>query len=148
VTCLRIGNVGGADAWLANVFARYRGETDDLVLGRFPVDTEEDPSPLRSYIAATDVGSVIDGLLGLRDAGTTLPPVVNVGGARPVSLLALLRSFERSLETTVPFRWQEARDPTTARIVLDTNLLHSLVPVPPEKSGPDYLARAASDQFL
>lgn len=81
VTCLRIGNVAGADVLLQNL------SLDEDAPPR-PLDIFPDgQGPRRNYIGPRDLARVLGGLAQYDGA---LPKVLNVGARRPVAMNALL----------------------------------------------------------
>ncbi|NPD21308.1 NAD-dependent epimerase/dehydratase family protein [Alterinioella nitratireducens] len=83
VTCLRIGNVAGADAILGQV-----GQGAALVLDQFP----DGRTPRRSYIGPTTLAGVLAGLAHAAGQGRTLPEILNVAAPGTVEMGALLEA--------------------------------------------------------
>ncbi|SFR01812.1 NAD-dependent epimerase/dehydratase family protein [Poseidonocella sedimentorum] len=109
-TCLRLGNVVGADSLTAALDGTVPARID-----RFPTGA----GPLRSYIAPGALARVLAGLLRL-DAGS-LPPVLNIAAPEPVRMEDLLRAAGR------PFDWQPAPPGAAERATLSTDRLATLL---------------------
>jgi len=107
VSCLRIGNVAGADQLLLN--AAHGGP---VVLDRFA----DGASPLRSYIGPETLARVVMSLLWTE----TLPAILNVAAPHPVYMDALLSA--RGID------WQRRPAPPDAApvICLDTSALQAV----------------------
>jgi len=121
VCALRIGNVAGADALLTN-------PARPLLLDRFPNGT----TPERSYIGPQSLARV---LLELARA-PALPPVLNIGAPRPVTMGDLARAAD------LPVTLREAPPGATARLVLDCTRLETLVPFAQnESTAPEMVAQ-------
>lgn len=109
-TCLRIGNVAGADALL--------GETKaDQTLHQF----DDGTFPTRSYIGPVSLARTIAQLALLQD----LPPILNVAAPDPVSMASLL--------DTAGWSYRTVPAPTNAikAVHMDTRKLQPLVtPIP------------------
>jgi len=84
ITCLRIGNVAGAD-----LLGRRLGAGRPIRLDRFP----DGRGPERSYIGAGGFARVMESLLAAVRAGRELPFALNVAAPRPVAMEALLRAW-------------------------------------------------------
>ena len=80
VTCLRIGNVAGADMLLTNALA---SAGTPLTLDIFP----DGHGPRRSYIGPQDLARV---LIGLASAQSPLPKLLNVAAPHPAAMDAIL----------------------------------------------------------
>lgn len=127
VCALRIGNVAGADALLTN-------PAQPLLLDRFP----DGGTPQRSYIGPQSLARV---LLALARA-PALPPVLNIGTPRPVTMAELARAAD------LPVTLREAPPTAMARLVLDCARLESLAPFTQnESTAPEMIAqwRACKD---
>lgn len=108
VTCLRIGNVAGADQILGRLPAR-----DPIQLDQFP----DGRTPARSYIGPQTLADVLAALVLVAGAGRTLPPVLNIASPGAVQMGALLDA--------VPHPWQPRPAPegAIAKVMLDTAAL-------------------------
>lgn len=125
LTCLRIGNVAGADALLAQM---GKAGKHQLAIDRY----RDGGTPLRSYIGP---GTLADILLQLALLPSRLPETLNVGAPRPVEMAALADA--------AGLRWQPRPrlDPAGQRITLDCGLLWSLLAPPPGVSDPAEMVR-------
>ncbi|SFJ79403.1 NAD-dependent epimerase/dehydratase family protein [Jannaschia pohangensis] len=117
VTILRLGNVAGADALLSSLDKTPPG------LDIFP----DGRSPRRSYIGPRTLAEV---LVRLAIHPGPLPEILNVAAPGTVEMAALLRAAALS--------WTPMRAPPAAipEVELDTRLLQSLLPLPPDASDP------------
>ncbi|MFD2236888.1 NAD-dependent epimerase/dehydratase family protein [Aureimonas populi] len=104
VSCLRIGNVAGADALLIN--AAGAAPERPLRIDRYG----DGAGPRRSYIGPGAMARALESLL--RHAGA-LPPVLNFAAPRPVEMSALARA------AGVPFVWNEGPPASPQAITLD-----------------------------
>lgn len=86
ITCLRIGNVAGAD-----LLGRRIGAGLPMRLDRFP----DGRGPERSYIGVGGFARVVESLLAAVLAGQGLPFALNVAAPRPVAMEDLLRAWGR-----------------------------------------------------
>lgn len=107
VTCLRIGNVAGADALLMNAGSSIR-------LDRFA----DGGGPLRSYIGPLTLARV---LLDLADPALALPDVLNIAAPRPVSMQALAEA------AGLDWAWQPAPDSAIQHFTLDCSAVVAAV---------------------
>jgi nucleoside-diphosphate-sugar epimerase len=112
VTCLRLGNLLGADHLFAGNDA-----TTAVELDRFPSGL----SPQRSYIGPQDLAAVLEALLSRAAA---LPEVVNVALDGVVEMADLLHAAERG------FEWRSAPDSAIPVAELDVSVLAGLVELP------------------
>lgn len=112
VTCLRIGNVAGADALLTN-------PVSPLILDQF----SDGGSPVRSYIGPVSMARVLVELLDLE-----LPDVLNLAAPVPVSMSDLASAAFGD------WRWRSAPSSAQQHITLDCALLSSLVSFSSEES--------------
>lgn len=116
VTCLRIGNIPGADG----------------LLGRAAVGPELilDPAcglpsgPERSWIGPRTFASALAALVGVALDGHDLPPVLNIAQDPPLPMAALL--------DVARLRWRfgPPREGTIARVALATRRLTEILPAP------------------
>jgi len=98
VTCLRIGNVAGADLLGRRVAGGLPMRLDRFADGR---------GPERSYIGAGGFARVLESLLQAVVDGRALPFALNVAAPRPVAMEDLLRAWGRD--------WSWAEAPARAR---------------------------------
>ena len=118
VTCLRIGNVAGADALMGG----WRGGVVTLDIN------DEGRGPKRSYIGPMSLRDTLVHLAGLRG----LPPVLNVGGAPAVTMDALLDA--------AGITWRPRLDIAAARdITLDCHRLAECCPQELIETSPDQI---------
>jgi len=115
VTCLRIGNVAGADALLTN-------PARPVLLDRFA----DGSGPVRTYIGPVTLARV---LLALAEA-PALPPVLNLAAPGPVDMADLAAA------AGLPVIRRAAPPEALARLVLDVSRLESLVPFADTDSAP------------
>lgn len=111
VSCLRIGNVAGADAALLNVGEASR--TEPVHLHRFA----DAKGPVRSYIGVASLARALESLA--RHDGP-LPPFLNVAAPAPITMESLLRA------ANAPFRFVPAPADAVQRVTLDCARLCSL----------------------
>lgn len=116
ITCLRIGNVAGAD-----MLGKAVASGGALRLDRFA----DGAGPERAYIGAGGFARVLESLLGAVAAGKPLPFALNVAAPQPVRMSELLTAWGRT--------WDWAAAPDTARqsILLDVAALcrlHAFAP--------------------
>jgi len=132
VTCLRIGNVAGADALLGP----HRPDS----AARITLDVFPDGStPRRSYIGPLTLAQVLADLMGLAVAKTRLPPTLNLAAPGDVSMADLLAA--------AGLDWSGQAAPPTAlpRLTLDTKRLLRLVDLPPDAGTAPRLVREWQD---
>jgi nucleoside-diphosphate-sugar epimerase len=120
ITCLRIGNVAGADALLAQARGR---DSADILIDRF----DDGGTPLRSYIGP---GTLADALMRLAEYPATLPPVLNVAAPVPVEMGVLADA------AGLHWRPRATEQGQAQRITLDCTRLWSLLPVSPRAADP------------
>lgn len=120
ISCLRIGNVVGADALLLN--ARTATAEKPLRLDVF----DDGRGPIRSYIAPGTMARVLE-TLALTDG---LPAVLNLAAPQPVTMESLVA------QTHAP--WSGGTAPATAfqHITLDCSRLACLFPFAATDSDP------------
>ena len=117
VSCLRIGNVAGADALL--------GVPND---GRVTLDQFADGAgPSRSYIGLETLADLTGALL-THDA--ELPPAVNVAAPSPTTMEAL------AVAAGLEVRWRPAPPTAIQSALLDCSLVASLFDFPAGSSDP------------
>jgi len=117
VTCMRIGNVAGADALLG---PHRPGATTPIMLDRFL----DGSTPRRSYIGPLTLARVLADLMRMAVAGTALPPTLNVAGGGAVQMSDVLAAADMT--------WVAQPAPATAlpALTLDTRRLACLVDLP------------------
>jgi nucleoside-diphosphate-sugar epimerase len=121
VTCLRLGNVAGADLLLGG----WRpGQTVEL-------DMIGGSEPLRrSYIGPTVLGQVLAQLVRLALTQRDLPGVLNIAQPSPVSMAELLQV------ASIPWQPRLAEATAIAEVNLDTERLSALIgPLPPANAA-------------
>lgn len=116
---LRIGNVAGADALLVNGAALSPGAA--LQLDCFA----QGATPLRSYIGPMTLGDV---LCLLAQAGSVLPPCLNIATPVPVQMLALAQAAGFSVDLVA------AQGTAHQTVTLDCGALARLHPFDPRSS--------------
>jgi nucleoside-diphosphate-sugar epimerase len=105
-TCLRIGNVAGAEAALG-------GWSPSTVMDQLPDGT----TPARSYIGPATLARVLQTLANTKN----LPKILNLSAPGAQEMGALLDAADR------PFATRPARANTIANVTLDTTFLETLV---------------------
>jgi hypothetical protein len=130
VTCLRIGNVAGADQLLGD---RSKSICDLDVL-------DDGCAPRRSYIGPKALASVLSQLFGLASSGTMLPFILNVALDGCVSMDALLSADRCN------WRPRPADTGLVAEVSLDVSRLASLIDLP--VGGDDARAIVADMQAI
>lgn len=113
-TILRIGNIVGADALIAN---GRPGE--DVRLDPVP---DQPQGPLRSYIGPAGLARVLAGLADLAARGAPLPDVVNIAAPGLVGMADLLRAAE------IQWHWGPENPAVLGRVGLATDRLERLLP--------------------
>lgn len=108
ITCLRIGNVAGADLLGRRIAAGLPIRLDRFADGR---------GPERSYIGAGGFARVLDSLLGAVQAGRALPFALNIAAPRPVPMADLLRAWGQDWD------WTEAPAEARQSVSLDVGQL-------------------------
>jgi nucleoside-diphosphate-sugar epimerase len=116
VTCLRIGNVLGADALFGNARSMW-----DIVLDPVP---GQKGGPLRSYIGPKTLAFVLAKLIEKVGEGISLPPVLNIAQPGAVFMADLLTAAER------PFIFGLPNADVVPKVDLSTKRLEAFVPVP------------------
>jgi nucleoside-diphosphate-sugar epimerase len=107
ITCMRIGNVAGADALLG------ANQSTPIKLDQFP----DGHGPLRSYIGPETFADVMTALALFSGR---LPPVLNIAAQKPVTMQALLEAAQ------MPWTFVTAGAGAAQSVVLNTELLGSL----------------------
>ena len=110
-SCLRIGNVAGADALLG----RNEGEA---VLDRLP----DGLAPRRSFVGPEGLARVLAALARLAAAGRTLPDLLNVAAPAAVGMEALADA------AGLRWRYRKAPSGVIPVVALDTARLEALAP--------------------
>lgn len=112
-TCLRIGNVLGADAL-------FRSANSGQIAILDPVSNQSG-GPIRSYIGPRALAQILARLFQqIRDDGT-MPSILNVAAPIPISMADLLKSAHR------PFQFGPPNPHTIPRVSLSTKRLAGLV---------------------
>lgn len=122
VTCLRLGNIVGADALLRTA-VRHAVTLDQFADGT---------TPRRSYIGAETLADV---LLALCDPALVLPPVLNVASPGVMEMDAVLAA------AGVAVTYRDAPDTALALLELNVSRLMTLVPLAPVDAH-DLIAQA------
>lgn len=127
VTCLRIGNVAGADALLGTAVSRWRRDRGaPVTLDRFA----DGQGPRRSYIGPADLADVLAHLCALGARGAPLPEVLNIAAPGQVAMADLLEAAD------VEWRWQPAPPGAIPHLALDVAQLSALYRFAPDASDP------------
>lgn len=121
VTCLRIGNVAGADALLLN--AASATPEAPVRIDRFPGGG----GPVRSYIGPATLARVIDTLVA---RAADLPPVLNIAAPCPIAMQALARA------AGIPWVFTPAPQGAIEHVVLDCTRLAALHAFEPDDCDP------------
>lgn len=116
VTCLRIGNVAGADQILGRAADRAPITLDRFADGR---------TPARSYIGPITLARQLADLALAAGRGAGLPPVLNLAAPGEVTMGQLLDA--------VPYPWTSRPAPSAAiaKVVLDTKRLSGFTTLDP-----------------
>lgn len=128
VTCLRLGNIAGADSLFGA--AHSSAHSTPIILDRFP----DGRSPRRSYIGPVTLARVLNDLL---NPALSLPPILNVASPGIVSMDAILMAAK------VPFDWREAPSTALPELEIDVNRLKDLIPMAPARAA-DIVAEASA----
>ena len=122
ITCLRIGNVLGADSLFGQL-----NMGNKIVLDAIP---SQAGGPIRSYIGPRAFADTIASLMVQAGSGAVLPPILNVASNRAVFMADLLIAAERTFSFGTP------KSDAIAKVSLSTKRLEMLVPsVPVDASG-------------
>lgn len=124
VTCLRIGNVAGADALLLSAEKAQA----PLVLDQF----EDGAGPVRSYVGPETLARLL-AELALYPAD--LPGVLNIAARAPVAMADLL------VAAGTPWRWRPAPETALQRITLDCTRLAALAGLSAQESTAEEMVR-------
>lgn len=125
---MRIGSIAGAESLFAN----------GLKTGAVELPVFEDGlGPQRSYISPMDITRAICDLCAIPVAD--LPFAVNLGAQHPVGMADLALAMGWTVHR------RAMQDGERQRAILQTNLLHSLVSLPPEASDPVHIAQSVLD---
>jgi nucleoside-diphosphate-sugar epimerase len=127
-TCLRIGNVAGADAILGS-------KAERLVLDPVP---GTDAGPVRSYIGPRTLVRVLEQLVRMVATGVMPPPILNIAQTPPVGMAELLRA------TGQPFEWGPDNPAVLPRVELATERLRTLLTDLPSASADGLVAERVS----
>ncbi len=111
VTCLRIGNVAGADALLGGLIDGQTPQIDRFADGR---------GPRRAYIGPATLARALAHLVGRRD----LPDRLNLAQPGLVAMADLLRAAGRD------WHWRDAPPCAVPVVALDLGRLDALCPLP------------------
>lgn len=124
VTCLRIGNVAGADQILGQVPAAA-----PLTLDRFA----DGSTPRRSYVGPETLSAMLARLCVIAGSGTALPAVLNLTSPGAVEMGALLDAASQD--------WAARPAPSQAirEVMLDTATLGGFITLDPDAGRADRL---------
>jgi nucleoside-diphosphate-sugar epimerase len=114
VTCLRIGNVLGADALFGGA------QLGHTVLDPLP---GQPGGPVRSYIGPQALAGVLAGLVAQVRAGAALPKLLNIAAPGVVSMADLLDAAQRR------YSFGKSNPDVIPRVGLCTKRLSALVPL-------------------
>jgi len=118
VTCMRIGNVAGADSVLLN-----RTPASSQIWQ--PLDCFEDGNtPLRSYIGARTLAQVLRSLCAASISGQKIPPKLNVASPAPIFMEQLLQAAS-AVGTKLGWRLVSAPPDALPAVVMSTSVLES-----------------------
>ncbi len=134
VTSLRIGNVAGTDA-LADAVGRA-GAGAPLVLDRFP----DGATPRRSYVGPESLAAVLAALARAAAAGRALPEALNLAAPGPGVEMGALLDALGAAGRPVPVVHRPAGPGALRALVLDTDRLQALAPLPAAAGTPAALA--------
>ena len=118
VTCLRLGNVAGADALLGQLNG-CTPSLDVFANGR---------TPCRSYLGPVSLAAILSRLFA---CPSPLPPVLNVSAPDPVDMADLLRAADRQW-VGIP-----AGVDAIAKVSLDVRVLRRFVDLPEGCASPE-----------
>lgn len=121
VTCLRIGNILGADTLFGQ-------STDGQEILLDPIDEGGD-GPLRSYVGPQTLAGILATLLEKVALGIRLPPILNIASPNPVYMADLLTAARR------PYRFGPSRSDTIPKVQLSTKRLADFVHLPNADAG-------------
>lgn len=125
VTCLRIGNVAGADALLSEIDT---SGDKQLVIDQF----EDGGTPLRSYIGPKTLAET---LMQLAYYDGSLPPTLNISAPEPVEMASLADAASLRWRPRPRSKW------SGQKITLDCTRLWNLLVPPPGASDPEEILR-------
>lgn len=115
VTCLRIGNVVGADTLFGGV-----NPSRHIVLDPAP---GQPGGPIRSYIGPQALAQVLAGLVAHAGAGTNLPKILNIAAPGAVSMADLLDAAQ------TPYTFGKPNVDVIPKVSLSTKRLAALIPL-------------------
>lgn len=113
--CLRLANVVGADS----LAPALRGERPTRIDDFDPAPGSHQ-GPVRSYIGAKGLITILDALLSL--PADRWPPVLNIAAPNPIPMEALARAAGQRVI------WQPAPETAVAEVSLDVSRLQALLP--------------------
>jgi NDP-hexose 4-ketoreductase len=122
VTCLRIGNIAGADGLLGKASVGSSLILDPA--GGLP------SGPERSWIGPRTFASALAALVDVALDGRDLPPVLNIAQDPPLPMAALLDAAR------LRWRFGPPREGTIARVALMTRRLTEVLPAPLPSATP------------
>ena len=116
LTCLRIGNVLGADALFTAAKAGHGIVLDDV--------PGQAGGPIRSYIGPNAFAQVLAGLIACIAEGERVPNILNISARDPVHMADLLFAAQ------TPYRIGIPSTDVVPRVCLSTKRLAALLPMP------------------
>ncbi len=117
ITCLRIGNVLGADALFGGMDYGMKVELDAI--------PAQAGGPIRSYIGPRAFARTLASLAAQAASGKELPPILNVAATGAVRMADLLVAAQRT------FTFRKPAQDAIPRVSLSTKRLEMLVPSVP-----------------
>jgi nucleoside-diphosphate-sugar epimerase len=115
VTCLRIGNVLGADTLFG-----WTNANRQIVLDPVP---GQRGGPIRSYIGPQALAQILAGLLVRAGAGLALPKLLNIAAPGAVAMADLLDAAQ------TPYSFGKSNADVIPKVSLSTKRLAALIPV-------------------
>ena len=122
ITILRIGNILGLDALIGAA-----SPTKSVILDPVP---DALGGPVRSYIGPCSLAQVLAQLCYAALQSKPLPSVINIAAAPPVAMAALLDVANQ------PWHYGPPNPAVVARVVLATDRLQAIAPLPPSAGLP------------
>lgn len=117
---LRIGNVAGADALLGQMIAPKQSRPIRFTLDQF----DSGNGPMRSYIGPKSFFRAIWALTGLTH---DIPNIVNISGPTPVTMNALLDSWNRARPNEILYDFRPAQKEAIETVTLATERLRTIM---------------------
>ena len=123
ITCLRIGNIVGADAIIGQEVAGRHINLDSIA--------GHSGGPMRSYIGPRALAYVLAQLMRSAAWGKAMPKILNIATQRPVFMADLLTAAK------LPFHFAPSETSVIAKVCLSTARLAALADLPSQ--SPDDL---------